>query len=322
MNIDPKELKQRYQKRLAGIRDKKVYIGPETVTLDLQNICNLTCRFCGPHVSPDSEHKERDARYFRLQKFVEIVKDCVDLNVDQIEILGGEPTYHPYFKQMIKYLQRQPIYARLWTNATFPMDYCSEVSRVDHIMVNLSAVNRQKYLELKRADLFDQVVANIRHLVSLRDSVKPDLKVDTVYVVNKLNADQQEEMKKLTSQLGVNAQRFIDMDVSSYNIDIASANWDLKTMEPLDKRTPELCLNGWFNIIIKLDGKISTCSQIREMPLGNMNNMTFKEFWHSQPMDNIRLLGRCGGIQKRYQVCRRCIYYDDNVSRTKDAAIQ
>ena len=45
--------------------------------------------------------------------------------------------------------------------------------KADHVVINLSAVDRQQYHDLHGKDLFDRVVNNIKRLVSLRDAGKP-----------------------------------------------------------------------------------------------------------------------------------------------------
>lgn len=314
MIINPAELKRRYLKRISGALDNEAYIGPESVSLDIQNTCNLNCQFCGPYLHPSLAKDSKDVRYLQWPKFVEIIKDCVELNVDQIDILGGEPTFHPLFKFMIRHLENQPLYTKLWTNATFPTEYCPEIVKADHIMVNLSAVDRKKYIELKGQDLFDQVVENIKNLVSVRNSVKPDLHIDIVYVLNKLNIDQKEEMRQFALQLGVNDVRFRTMDLNKYNQDVSLPS---ETIGECGNRTPSVCLNGWFNIIIKLDGKVSTCHQIRQMPLGNISNISFKGLWLSKHMMNVRLLGKHSQVQKMFSACQKCTYYGENINRIK-----
>ena len=103
MILDRKELNQRYAQRLMGVRDKKVYIGPERVVLFINNTCNLSCRYCWTHAPGNPRHFD-DPKRLSLEKFVEIIDDAVDLKVDQIYLSGsGEPTMHPSFRNMMRY---------------------------------------------------------------------------------------------------------------------------------------------------------------------------------------------------------------------------
>ena len=174
MIIDAAQLKRRYLQRIAGARDRQVYIGPEVVTVEITNSCNLNCRYCWIH-APGNPHHSEQGLFSPWEKFLKVVCDCVDLNVDEMYIsAAGEPTIHPLFRDMMRHLEKQPLYVKLLTNGTFPVDYCQDVMRADHVVINLSAVDRQQYHELQGQDLFDRVMANIEHLVALRDADNPD----------------------------------------------------------------------------------------------------------------------------------------------------
>jgi len=108
MIIDDDELKRRDLLRIAGARDKKAYIGPEVVTLDISSACNLTCQYCSAEHAPGNPHHFDKSRFFPWEKFVGIVNDCAQLKVDQIHIVGpGEPATHPMFRDMLKFLEQQ-----------------------------------------------------------------------------------------------------------------------------------------------------------------------------------------------------------------------
>ena len=200
---------------------RQVYIGPEVVALDISNSCNLRCRYCWIHAPGNPAHFEK-ARFFPWEKFLGIVCDCVDLNVDQIHIVGtGEPTMHPLFRDMMRHLEQQPLKVKLLTNATFPLDYCTDVIKGDHVVIDLGAVDRQQYRDLHGKDLFDRVVNNIKRLVSLRDAGKPGFRIEIAYIVNAVNIDQKQKMQDLASRLGVNAVYFKKMNVHAYNREIA-----------------------------------------------------------------------------------------------------
>jgi molybdenum cofactor biosynthesis enzyme MoaA len=162
--IDAAQLTWRHSQRISGVRDKKVYIGPETVTLNVNAACNLSCRFCGPQEPADWGSQPKKSDFYQWEKFTGVVRDCVELNVDQIQFMGGEPTIHPLFRKMMHHLEDKPLYVKIFTNATFPSDYCSDVIRADHLVVNLSAADQQRYLALKGKDLFDQVISNVKRL--------------------------------------------------------------------------------------------------------------------------------------------------------------
>lgn len=253
-----------------------------------------------------------------MEKFLGIVCDCVDLNVDQIYIVGpGEPTAHPLFRDMMRHLEQQPLYVKLFTNATFPLDYCLDVIKGDHVLINLGAVDRRQYHKLHGKDLFERVVNNIKRLVSLRDAGKPGFKIEIAYIVNAVNINQKQKMQDLAFQLGVNEVYFSEMYVDEYNRRIALPEG---AKEAEKKRTPPSCLNGWFFMAVNLNGNASLCCRIHQMPLGDFDKSSFKQFWLSTRMMNMRLLGKYGHIQNMFKACQNCSDYDKNIWRSQALA--
>jgi len=308
MIIGSAELKRRNLRRLDGVREGQVYLGPEIVTLESTNTCNLSCQYCWGH-SLDNPHHSEKARFLSWERFVGIVRDCVDLKVDQIHITAaGEATIHPLFGDMMGHLEQQPLYIKVFSNGTFPLEYCAHVIKADHVTINVSAVNRKQYRQLQGQDLFDRVLKNIERLVALRDSGKPKFIVEIAYIVNALNIQQKQKMSALASRLGVNSVYFSAMDVHAYNQKIAL---------PAEgqKRMPGKCLNGWFFLAVKLDGHASSCYRV-QMRLGN-DKMSLKQLWLSGSMMNMRLLGKYGEIQKIFKACQKCPAYDDNIKRSR-----
>lgn len=318
MILDISQLKWRHSQRIAGIRDKTVHIGPEVVELQINNTCNLSCKYCWTHAPGNPAHFEK-GNYFPWDKFVGIINDSVELNVDQINFTGsGEPSMHPLFRQMMRHLEHQPFFVRLFTNATFPLEYCSDVIRGDHVIIDLSAVNRQQYRELHGKDLFDRVVSNIKQLIHLRDTIKPGFYIEIGCVVNASNVNQAQEMREFAAELGVNYLLFKKMNVHEYNRDIALPEVPNSELSGEIRRTPPECLQGWFYVIIKPDDKTSFCCRVNEMPLGALEKMSFKEFWLSRHIMNMRLLGKHGYTQKRYKACLTCPFYEKNIKWMKE----
>ncbi len=318
MIIDAAELERRYLLRITGVRERQAYIGPEVIDLVINNSCNLSCRYCWDHAPGNPAHFDK-SRFFPWEKFLGIVRDSVDLKVDQITMVGsGEPTIHPSFRDMMRHLEHQPLKILLFTNGTFPLDYCSDVIKGDHVAINLAAVDRQQYRDLQGKDLFDRVVANIERLVSLRDAEKPGFLIEISYVVNAANINQKQKMRDLASRLGVNFVYFKRMNVHAYNRDIALPEGSMSDLEGERKRTSSACLNGWFNMVVSSNDDTSTCCRISKMNFGDFDKWPLKQFWFSPQMMNMRLLGKYGQIQKIYKTCQTCPYYDKNIKRMQD----
>jgi len=221
----------------------------------------------------------------------------------------------------MRHLEDQPFNVKVLTNATFPLKYCQDVIKADSVLIDLSAVDRQQYLVLQGKDLFDRVLSNIEQLVSLRDTVKPGFLVDIVYIVNAANIHHKQKMQELALRLGVNNLHFKKMNGHEFNQDIIIPDDHSADFEGEVKRTPPVCLHGWFYMVVKADDEdTSTCCRIPKMSLGEFDPWSFKKIWLSGQTMNMRLLGKYGQIQKMYKACQTCPFYDKNVKWEKDVA--
>lgn len=314
MLLSKAEAKRRYDKRIAGARDNKIYIGPEIVSLRIGNSCNLSCKFCWIH-SPGNPSRLAPPSTLRMQKIHEVIRDSIELEADQIHIIAnGEPSLHPDFRQIMRDLEAQPIKTKLLTNATFPPDYCKDVIRADHVLIDLSAVDKEHYLEVQGKDLFERVTGNIKRLVALRDSEKPSFRMEIAYIVNSLNVDHKQQMLDLAKELGVPSVDFKMMNEHPDNKKVAlSGVFDLGGSSG-NKKTPPVCLNGWFYMGVSED-VATECCLIPQMGLGALSKDTLKDIWHSPRAMKMRLLGKYGHIQKMYSACQTCSFYDQNIQR-------
>lgn len=113
----------RYPERIAKIR-RGIPAGPVHVQIILSDLCNQSCNFCAYrdpgytsstlfYVREDGkkglryeEHPDRNYNPNRMipyEKVLEILDDCVDLDVRGIQFTGGgEPTVHPRFADVVR----------------------------------------------------------------------------------------------------------------------------------------------------------------------------------------------------------------------------
>lgn len=316
MILSEETIRARNLKRIAGARDNKVYIGPEIVPVKICNTCNLSCKFCWIH-GPGNPSRQAKPFTMKLEKIKEIVRDCVDLEVDSIHIMAtGEPSIHPDFREILRYLEDKPIKTKLLTNATFPPEYCQDVIRTDHVLIDLSAVDREHYITVHGKDLFERVVANIKRLVALRDMVKPSFHIEITYIINRLNVDLKDRMLELAAQWGVPIVDYKVMNEHPSNKEFSLPDVYDVSLRPAVNKTPPACLNGWFYLIVS-DEVATKCCLIPHMNLGDLGQQSLKEIWLSPRMMKTRFLGKYGYIQKMYSACQACSYYEENLYKTK-----
>ncbi len=120
----------------------------DQVEIDITYRCNLACNNCNRSLG-DSQAKSNESMSFeQVQKFLE---DSVNNNFNwkQIRILGGEPTFHPQFFEILNlFLEYKAKHApevelQLWTNG------CGEAvqKRLESVPDQVVVVNSSKVQE-------------------------------------------------------------------------------------------------------------------------------------------------------------------------------
>lgn len=305
MILDAAETRKRFLLRMAGVRDGKVYIGPEIVHLHMTTRCNLSCAYCSYHppgyqIGPD---RPMD---FSLSHFLRLIDEAVKLRSNAVYLSGeGEPTMHPHFREMISALESAPIETTLFTNATYDPRLSAELVKADRLIVNLSAANPKSYLEMQGRDLFERVLENLRILVHLRDTCKPGLRVEISFVSNRRNAGELQELQKLGKQLGVCAVNAVRMLPTPYSGELG-LDVDQEREAVRSGAVFPLCYNGWFNFVVSVDGKVSLCCSIDRMVKADFYKSSLVEIWNSKEFQAMRAGGARGVFHQVFPECRNC----------------
>lgn len=311
MILDDHEKRLRFLLRAAGVRDGRVYIGPERVYLPITNRCNLSCRYCWFHSPGNSRHRN-PIKDMSFKKFQGIVRDCVDLKVDTLCVSGeGEPTLHPRFSDVMSFLEKQPIAVTLFTNGAFSKERFDDVIKADEVVINFGATDREGYRCLHGEDFFEEVVQNIRRLARFRDSHKRSFRIAIDYVINKMNFNQLDRAKVLLKKLRVD---FFEPTIMSEH----DGNRDLRLDIPegllVGRGNPSpFCFNGWFYAITTLAGKVRFCFQRDQWASGSIERMSFRDVWFSQRFMRARLDGKCGRLGVKFKECQNCLHDSFNV---------
>lgn len=81
---------------------------PELVDLKITDYCGFGCAFC-------YQGSTKTGKHATLDSILNAVDDCVDNQVFEIAIGGGEPTQHPKFEEILKYCRNEKIQANFTT---------------------------------------------------------------------------------------------------------------------------------------------------------------------------------------------------------------
>jgi len=227
-------------KRYLGIIADDVFVGPETVHLDINNACNDSCLYCWYHSPLVSVDKEwlRKRIDFKLAK--KIINNLHDIRVKNVLLSGiGDPLSHPDIMNIIRYIKSRGIKVTLFSNGLlFTKDMMREfVERgLDHIFCNLSCIDGESYKTMhpgrKKSD-FTRIRENLMYLKKLKaESGKKLPLVETVNVMTKCNYKNILPMYNLAQKVGADMVRYTIIQVDN--------ELKLKPLQPDDEQISEM----------------------------------------------------------------------------------
>ncbi len=309
MILDPHELKRRQLLRLKGIESGRALIGPEVVQIHLTDRCNLACRFCYAY-APGSPNVPIGVNHLSLKLFSSVVCDCVDLQVDRINLSGeGDPTLHPRFYDMLRYLESKSISVSIHSNATFPTERCRDILRADYILINLGASSREGYRALHGRDLFMRVIKNIRELARLREKYNPDFRINILFIETTLNASSLASTRDIVKKLGADEIINVRAETWEYTQDFSLSESLAK--EALVKEWLP-CYHGWFFSQVNISGEVRLCCYLEKKNITDLRERSFKEVWFSPDYHHARISAVSGDGYKDLKECKNCIGARDN----------
>ncbi|MDP8256995.1 MAG: radical SAM protein [Candidatus Alcyoniella australis] len=213
--------------RLLGVLADTVFIGPLTFHLDVSNLCNTDCVFCGLHsglLRPGDQllHGRRitpgweRARISR-ELFHELIQDIAlcGAGEDLLFTGEGEPLTHPEFPTMVRAAKARGAHLTVFTNGLLLDQSLARLlveQRVDLLYWSLSAASAQTFARVQPsqpAGAFERTVGQVRKLLELRRSSNaPGPRVVLAHVLVKQNVHECLRVFELARELGVEIVRY------------------------------------------------------------------------------------------------------------------
>ena len=129
------------------------------VTLNLNTTCNLHCKWC--------YNQEKQHKLLKFELFVKFYDDIIKNNVTSMTLIGGEPTIHPQFVEILRKLEKQEVH--LFTNAIrfsekkFCEDVCKQKNLKD-ITISIKGFNEKSFKEFSDEISFVEFCSAIENL--------------------------------------------------------------------------------------------------------------------------------------------------------------
>ncbi len=204
---------------LVGITlGNEAFGGPELVSIDLTNRCNLKCIGCWLY-SPFLKKDDKLEREKKKELSFEIVKELLDdleyLGVKRINLSGGgEPFMHPKIFEIIKYIKSKGIRVNINTNFTLlNEDKIKELDKygVEHYTVSVWAGTPEYYIKTHPGTT-EKTFNHLRRMLKFV-SKETSAHFNIYNVISSYNYKDFPNMVKFAEEVGANSIEFTLIDI-------------------------------------------------------------------------------------------------------------
>ena len=168
---------------------------PKAAWLTVNRICNFRCQWC---YGQSTGFKYEDTMPYQLA--VELTNIAINAGVQNINIIGGEPTLWPFLDQYITYCRKVGVKTGLVTNACrfSDDDFWKKYSNnpCDYMGISIKSANKESFIKATGVPFFEKTLLGIKRGLSL-----PESGVSTVFN-NVIGLNELIETAKLCKKLG------------------------------------------------------------------------------------------------------------------------
>lgn len=303
------------------------------VQFHITNRCNLRCSHC--YEGDCSQKIDWDFEEFK--RAIDKLWSCFEIwGVEgEISLIGGEPTLHPRFYDMLSYLRgRGDVHGiSVLTNGTLVNDkFISEIKRNDcHVQVSIDGISAEKHDAIRGIGNYEKTITNVRRIC---DS---GISVSVHYVLSKNTIPLNSNFFETIHNIGVQQITFsrlvpfgnasvADMMskeetkdaftfIAAKKKEFEDSNLYIGTTRPLwcNVGYEGKCPIAHQTITILENGDIYPCRRL-PINLGNIIADNFLEIWYTskvlEDLRNRKAINTCGSC-KHLDNCggARCIAY-------------
>jgi radical SAM protein with 4Fe4S-binding SPASM domain len=282
---------------------------PLFVRLEAQFKCNSKCPKC-VHGHKDLEADCGYPEYMPFEMFKRLVDECDEHGCPSVGVSQrNEPLLDPDLMERINYVssKKSIMDIHLNTNASLLTE---ELSRqildtgVTRICFSIDALTEETFNKVRKGLNFKQVLHNIEAFLSIRE--KSGRSIPTIRVSFLLQEDNENELEKFKNYWVdkvdyVSVQRYVP--ISPFNDERSHA------ISLAPTKGKQQCSYTYESLFIHGDGTVVPCAahHARHISVGNINNKSLYEIWHSDELNQLRGAIKSGNLQDTL-LCSTCLY--------------
>lgn len=281
------------------------------VRIAVTDRCNLRCFYCMPEEGIQYVPREELLSYEEMLRLTGLL---VRMGIEKVRITGGEPFVRKDMMDFLRALSKMPGLRQIniTTNGTTTAPLVPELKALGIHSVNLSldTLDRERFLEVTRRDVFPQVMATLEAL--LEHGIQT--KINTVVMQDK-NTQDILPMVELAREQPVSVRFIEEMPFNGSGQQYAQLHWDhhriighIRQHFPDLEKIPDPPHSTSYNYRIPgFQGSIGviaaysrtfcgTCNRLRITPQG-----TLKTCLYDDGVFNIRDLMRAGATDQQIE---------------------
>jgi MoaA/NifB/PqqE/SkfB family radical SAM enzyme len=295
----------------------KIDLKPPSINIELTNICNANCVFCG------YQYQERAKETMSDEVFERAVAQFVACGGGDVFLtpIVGEATVDPKFLSRVRYLRAQRAIRdiRVITNAIlldrFGMDDVVR-SGLSGVFISTAGFEEEMYKRIYRSTNYNRMKNNVLSLLEARDRLGA---IDKLEVTIGLRTDRTlasvmtdpdfQPILKYKPKIDF-TWSYVDFGGKIKAADLKGV-MQLRVLSKSAKREP--CKNLYDGPTILPDGEVLICScasamdAIGDLSIGNVMKASLKDIWGGALRRN--LIAQFKGEQPLNRTCAGCTSY-------------
>lgn len=263
-----------------------------TFYIEITTACNLKCPFC-PSTNINN-HK-----YMSLDSFKELVDNIKEYSQLIYFHVLGEPSLHPFLKEMFDYLENLKILFALTTNGINLKKLENFV--FDYRYLNKMNLSLQCLIQMKQ-DLRHNYLLNLETFIKIRSDCKSNLPIN----LRLWNDKQVKEVVDLNNEVKNRLNSLIENNKNIITQEADEFIWP--SLEHEINIVGTGCLGGKKQFAILNDGTICLCclDYLGNTKLGNLFDNDFLDILNSKLY--LDIIESFNNRKPYFELCQKCTY--------------
>jgi MoaA/NifB/PqqE/SkfB family radical SAM enzyme len=204
--------------------------GPQRLTVELANICNLHCSYC---FRAEDNLYSTHAEFFSPELLQRILREATEVaGIKRVTFTGGEPTLHPRFDEVLEVVSAAGVSASFVTNGwhferVWPTLKAHRTT-LSHIAFSLDGITREVHDKWRGQGSFDRLIRAFTrcYMSGFPFVIKMAIRRDMV--------DQLEQSAIFAARMGAKALNFVHVMPTSSDLQ-ESAALTLEERRPVEQ---------------------------------------------------------------------------------------